>query len=295
MVALFGEQVVPAAFAGVVAGRRSRGHRFLAPGEFDVPSSGVYIEELRTRHVLVDPDERRRTMMDRVAEAARAAGGSYDDDETLVGENASLVEEPYVVTGSFDEAFLALPTAVIRAVARGHQKYFCVQSPEGDDRLLPRYLAVVNTANRPDLITRGSDRVMRARLADASFFWGEDLKTPLDARLDKLGGIVFHHRLGSVRDKVDRILRLAERIAETLSVDGPHRAFVDRATRLCKCDLVTLMVGEFPELQGHIGRAYAGAQGEARAVADAILDTADVRRTVDEHRAVLASVANAPT
>ena len=179
----------------------------------------------------------------------------------LVDENASLVEEPHVVTGSFDRAFLALPAAVIRAVARGHQKYFCIQRSE--DELLPSYLAVVNTANRPDLIAKGTDRVMRARLSDARFFWQEDQKTPLDARLDKLGGIVFHNRLGTVREKVDRIERLAERIAETLGLDrrSAERA-IGRAARLCKCDLVTLMVGEFPELQGHMGRAYALAQGE---------------------------------
>jgi glycyl-tRNA synthetase beta chain len=270
IVALFGEEVAPATFAGVKAGRRSRGHRFLAPAEFDVKSADTYVEQLRARHVLVDRDERRRTMVDRVAAAAQAANGSYDEEPMLIDENASLVEEPYVVTGSFDSAFLELPAAVIRAVARGHQKYFCVQKSEDD--LLPHYLAVVNTANRPDLITKGTDRVMRARLSDARFFWGEDLKAPLDARLDKLGGIVFHNRLGTVREKVDRVVRLAERIAEALPLDGLRKAEVDRAARLCKCDLVTLMVGEFPELQGHMGRAYALAQGEAREVADAVRD-----------------------
>src|SRR5580700_321116 len=270
LVALLGEEVVRATFAGVEAGRRSRGHRFLAPGPFDVKSAETYVEQLRERHVLVDIDERRRVMVDRVAAAARELNGSYDPEPTLVDENTSLVEEPHVVTGSFDRAFLELPAAVIRAVARGHQKYFCVQTSE--DALLPHYLAVVNTANRPDLITKGTDRVMRARLADARFFWGEDLKTPLDARLDKLGGIVFHNRLGTVREKVDRIVTLAERIAEALAFVGTRRASVDRAARLCKCDLVTLMVGEFPELQGHMGRAYAKAEREPAAVADAIRD-----------------------
>jgi glycyl-tRNA synthetase beta chain len=113
---------------------------------------------------------------------------------------------------------------------------------------------------------------MRARLADARFFWAEDLKAPLDARIDKLAGIVFHHRLGSVREKMDRVVRLAERISESLALDGTTRAYVERAARLCKCDLVTLMVGEFPELQGHMGRAYAVVQGEAAAVATAIRD-----------------------
>jgi glycyl-tRNA synthetase beta chain len=270
LVALLGEEVVSATFAGVQAGRRSRGHRFLSPAEFEVKSADAYVEQLRERHVLVDREERRRTMVDRVAAAAQAARGSYDHEPMLVDENASLVEEPYVVTGSFDRAFLELPAAVIRAVARGHQKYFCVQ--KSDDELLPHYLAVVNTANRPDLITKGTDRVMRARLADARFFWGEDLKSPLAARLDKLGGIVFHHRLGTVREKVDRVTTLAQHIADRLALDVTRRAEVDRTARLCKCDLVTLMVGEFPELQGHMGRAYALAQGEASEIADAIRD-----------------------
>jgi glycyl-tRNA synthetase beta chain len=270
IVSLFGAETVDLEFAGVRAARASRGHRFLAPAAFEVPSPDGYVEGLRARHVLVDRDERRRTMMERVADAARAAGGSYDEEAMLVDENASLVEEPYVVTGAFDPAFLALPAAVIRAVARGHQRYFCVQ--KGADELLPHYLAVVNTANRPDLITKGTDRVMRARLSDARFFWTEDLKVGLEQRGEKLGGIVFHNRLGSVREKVDRLAALAKGIAETLGLAPAQRAHVDRAAQLCKCDLVTLMVGEFPELQGHMGRSYALAQGEPPEVADAIRD-----------------------
>jgi glycyl-tRNA synthetase beta chain len=270
LVALLGEEVVPVTFAGVKGARESRGHRFLAPATFAVKSPDGYVEQLRERHVLVDRDERVRTMVDRIAAAARAAGGAYDPEAMLVDENASLVEEPYVVTGSFDPAFLALPAAVIRAVARGHQKYFCIQ--KGDDELLPSYLAVVNTANRPEVIAKGTDRVMRARLSDARFFWQEDQKSPLETRLEKLAGIVFHNRLGTVREKVDRIGLLAERIGETIGLGTERRAAIGRASRLCKCDLVTLMVGEFPELQGHMGRAYALAQGEPREIADAIRD-----------------------
>jgi glycyl-tRNA synthetase beta chain len=275
MVALLGEEVVPVTFAGVKSGRESRGHRFLAPASFAVRSPEGYVEQLRERHVLVDRDERVRVMVGRVDAAARAAGGTYDPEPMLVDENASLVEEPHVVTGKFDRAFLALPASVIRAVARGHQRYFCIQrasatSSGAEDELLPSYLAVVNTANRPEIIAKGTDRVMSARLSDARFFWQEDQKTPLESRFDKLGGIVFHHRLGTVREKVDRVVRLADRIAETLGLDAASRTAVARAARLCKCDLVTLMVGEFPELQGQMGRAYALAQGEPRDVADAI-------------------------
>jgi glycyl-tRNA synthetase beta chain len=268
IVALLGEDIVPLSFAGTRSGRSSRGHRFLASPPFDVDRPGTYVEQLRARHVLVDRSERVQTMLARLDAAARAVGGSFDQEPALIDENASLVEEPHVVTGSFESAFLTLPAAVIRAVARGHQKYFCVQ--KGDDELLPHYLAVVNTANRPDLIAKGTDRAMRARLADARFFWDEDRKTPLESRYEKLGGIVFHHRLGSVREKVERIERLAALIGDTLKVDGDRKAQIARAARLCKCDLVTLMVGEFPELQGIIGRAYAIAQNEAPTVADAI-------------------------
>ncbi len=270
MVALLGEEVVPVSFAGVTSGRSSRGHRFLAPGAFDVKTPDGYVAQLRERHVLVDRDERVRTMMERVKAAASAAGGDYDDEPMLVDENASLVEEPQVITGSFDRAFLALPAAVIRAVARGHQRYFCVH--KGPDELLPSYLAVVNTANRPDLIAKGTDRVMRARLSDARFFWLEDQKSPLSARADRLGGIVFHNRLGTVKEKVDRVVALASHLAQALGLSEADRRNIDRAARLCKCDLVTLMVGEFPELQGHMGRAYATAQGEPRQVADGIRD-----------------------
>jgi glycyl-tRNA synthetase beta chain len=270
LVALLGGEVVPFSFAGVPSGRRTRGHRFLAPGAFDLAHPDAYVADLRARHVLVDAGERVRVMVERVEAAARAAGGEYDREPMLVDENASLVEEPHVITGSFDSAFLELPASVIRAVARGHQRYFCIQ--KSDDELLPRYLAVVNTANRPDLITRGTDRVMRARLSDARFFWREDQKSPLESRYDKLGGIVFHNRLGTVRDKVERMAILADRIAAAVGLDEAARKDVLRATRLGKCDLVTLMVGEFPELQGHVGRAYALAEREPLAVADAIRD-----------------------
>ena len=205
IVALLGEETVQLSYANTPgSGRRSRGHRFLAPGEFDVETPETYVGQLRARHVLVDRAERERTMMERGAAAAHALGGAHDTEPLLfVSEIASLVEEPHVVTGTFDPALIELPAGVIRAVARGHQRYFCIQ--KADETLLPNYLAVVNTCNRPDLIAKGTDRVMRSRLADARFFWEEDRKLPLEARYDKLGGIVFHHRLGTVREKAGRI------------------------------------------------------------------------------------------
>lgn len=270
LVALYGAEAIDVTFAGVRSGRTSLGHRFLAPGAVEIPSATAYVDTLRGAHVLVDRDERARTMMERVAAAAKAAGGVHDPEPSLVDENASLVEEPHVVTGSFEEEYLALPASVIRAVARGHQKYFCVQ--RSSDELLPHYLTVVNTALDPARIAKGNDRVMRARLADAKFFFEEDKRANIEGRVDKLAGIVFHHRLGTVREKVTRIEALAGKLASGVGLPKGEIAVVERAAHLCKFDLVSLMVGEFPELEGEMGRAYAAFAKEPPAVANAIRD-----------------------
>jgi glycyl-tRNA synthetase beta chain len=270
LVALAGDELVDMTFAGVRSGKTSLGHRFLAPGAFALAAADGYVDALRAKHVLVDRTERATTMMERVSAAAKAAGGVHDPDAALVDENASLVEEPHVVTGSFEARYLALPATVIRAVARGHQKYFCVQSDP--DTLLPHYLTVVNTANDPARIAKGNDRVMRARLADASFFVEEDKKAKVEDRVAKLEGIVFHNRLGTVREKVTRMEKLAAKIAGALGMSAEQAKLVERAAHLCKFDLVSLMVGEFPELQGDMGRAYALHAGEPKEVANAVRD-----------------------
>ncbi len=272
IVALFGDEVVDLTFANIRSGRTSRGHRFLAPAAVEIGTADAYVETLREAHVLADRDERAKTMMDRVAAAAKAAGGVHDPEASLVDENASLVEEPFVVTGTFEKAFLELPAAVIKAVARGHQKYFCVQSATDADELLPFFLTVVNTALDPERIAKGNYRVMRARLADGKFFFEEDKKAKPDERVEKLAGIVFHNRLGTVREKVTRIEGLSARIAGALGLPADVTAHVARAAHLCKFDLVSLMVGEFPELQGDMGRVYATVAGEPSAVADAVRD-----------------------
>ena len=270
LVALYGQEVIDFAFAGARSSRTTYGHRFLAPGTFEVTSPSDYVKVLREKHVLVDRDERARVMMERVAEAATKAGGTYDKEEFLVAENASLVEEPHVVVGSYEPQFLDLPAAVIRAVARGHQRYFCVEKDE--DTLLPSYVTVVNTANRPDLIAQGNDRVMRARLADAKFFYDEDRKVKIDDRIEKLAGIVFHNRLGSVKQKTERMATLAGEIGAMLKLDADTALLTTDGARLCKFDLVSLMVGEFPELQGHMGRAYALHAGKDAQLANAVRD-----------------------
>ena len=270
LVALSGDELVDVSFAGVRSGKTTRGHRFLAPGTFELSAADGYVDALRAKHVLVDRTERATTMMDRVSAAAKSAGGVHDPDPALVDENASLVEEPHIVTGSFEAKYLALPAAVIRAVARGHQKYFCVQ--KDDDTLLPHYLTVVNTANDPARIAKGNDRVMRARLADASFFFEEDKKAKTEDRVDKLQGIVFHNRLGTVREKVARMEKLAAKIAGAIGMSADQAKLVERAAHLCKFDLVSLMVGEFPELQGDMGRVYALHAGEPPEIANAVRD-----------------------
>ena len=268
LLALLGGETLPIEVDGFTSGNQTYGHRFLHPEAIEIGAASSYVDTLRTASVIVDPEERRRTMLERLAGAAAKAGGTLIEDDFLVRENLSLVEDPQVVAGHFDEVFLALPDAVVLEVARGHQRYFGLRASDG--RLLPRYLAVVNTARNPARIVEGNDRVMRARLADARFFYEEDRKKKLADRRPELDGIVFQNRLGTVLAKVDRIERLTAVLGETLGVVPVDDAVV--GARLCKCDLVTWMVGEFPELQGEMGRAYALAQGESEAVADVIRD-----------------------
>jgi glycyl-tRNA synthetase beta chain len=269
LVALSGTDTIDVAFAGVRSGRTSLGHRFLTDGKpIAIENADAYVDTMRKAHVVVDRKERETIMMERVAAAAKAAGGVHDPDVSLIAENASLVEEPFIVTGGFEEEFLALPAAVIQAAARGHQKYFCVLKP-GTTELLPHYLTVVNTALAPDKIAKGNDRVMRARLSDAKFFYEEDRKAKLEDRVEKLGGIVFHNRLGTVREKISRLEELSAHVAAQVGAD---QKIVRRAAHLCKFDLVSLMVGEFPELQGDMGRSYALHAGESPEVANAVRD-----------------------
>jgi glycyl-tRNA synthetase beta chain len=270
LVALFGDSLVEFAFAGVKSGRASRGHRFLSPGPVEFHGASDYVERLRAAHVLVDPDERAAVMKDRLAAAARETGGSLIEDEFLVGENLGLVEEPHVVAGTFDLAYLSLPETVILEVMRGHQRDFGVRASNG--RLLPQYLAIVNTAENPDNIRKGNDRVVRARLADARFFYDEDCKVPLALRREKLAGIVFQNKLGHLLAKSERIERLARELGALLGLPAPVVDTATRGAHLAKADLVSLMVGEFPDLQGTMGREYALVQGEPQPVADVIRD-----------------------
>jgi glycyl-tRNA synthetase beta chain len=268
VVALFGEEVVPFEIAAVHAGRVSHGHRFLSSAPVAITSPSDYVAQMKEAHVLVDTEGRRAALALALEQAAKDAGGALIPDEFLVGENLSLVEEPHVVVGGFETTFLELPERVILEVAKGHQRYFGVRAADGS--LMPKYLAVVNTALEPALIRKGNDRVMRARLADARFFYTEDLKVPLASRRDKLGGVVFQKRLGTVLEKVERMTALVGELGELAGLPAATIDVARHGARLSKCDLVSLMVGEFPELQGDMGASYARAQGTSAEIADVI-------------------------
>jgi glycyl-tRNA synthetase beta chain len=268
LMALFGDSIVKFDFAGLSSSNFSYGHRFLAPEAIRVGHPVDYEGLLARAHVTVDVQARQELMTERLREAAEELRAVLIDDAFLLDENASLVEDPQVVAGSFEARFLELPERVILDVARDHQRYFGVRDESG--ALMPNYLAVVNTAQMPDNVRRGNDRVMRARLADAKFFYDADLERPLGSRRVDLDNVMFQKRLGSVGEKVSRLVRLSRVIGAELGLSEQEIATAASAAELCKCDLVTLMVGEFPELQGEMGKSYALAQGVNPDVAEAI-------------------------
>ncbi len=279
LLALYGQQVLKLGLGLIESGAVSFGHRFLHPGEVKIQAPSSYVEAMREARVFVDPNERAALMKQRLSDGAAAAGGQLIEDAFLVAENVSLVEDPQVIVGAFDPVFLELPEEVILEVARGHQRYFGLRGAAG--KLLAKYLAVVNTAEAPDTIVAGNDRVMRARLADARFFYAEDLKRPFVARRQELEAVVFQKRLGSMLAKATRIEQLSAALGEQLGQPEAICTAASRGAHLCKCDLVTLMVGEFPELQGAVGSAYALAQGEPAEVACVVREHVQPRGAAD--------------
>jgi len=247
------------------------GHRFHHPGDITIGGASDYVEKLRACHVIVDQEERERLVRDGAAAATKKANLTLLQDEGLVVENAGLTEWPVPLVGYFDPEFLEVPREVIVLTMRTNQKYFACTNDEG--LLAPAFVCVANIAanDEGEAITEGNARVLAARLADARFFWEQDFKIPLEEQAKKLSGIVFHEKLGTVADKVERVAKLARWLVEQGIVKADADQ-VERAARLAKADLVTGMVGEFPELQGVIGGYLAEAQGESKAVADAIRD-----------------------
>lgn len=272
IVALFGSDVVPCEIAGVASGAATVGHRFHHPGAITIGSADDYVEKLRACHVIVDGAERRNIIALGAKMAAQKAGLSLIEDEGLLFENAGLTEWPMPLLGRFDEAFLAVPPEVIQLTARVNQKYFVCRDSAGT--LANAFVCVANidAADGGEKIVAGNQKVLAARLSDARFFYETDLKVPLADQVQKLEKIVFHEKLGTVADKVARVAKLAEWLAAEKIVPNCDPALARRAAELAKADLVTGMVGEFPELQGLMGGYYAAAQGEDPAVAAAIRD-----------------------
>ncbi|OAN58807.1 glycine--tRNA ligase subunit beta [Sphingomonas sp. TDK1] len=272
IVALFGSDVVPCEIAGVTSGAATVGHRFHHPGTITIGSADDYVEKLRACHVIVDGAERRNIIALGAKMAAQKAGLSLIEDEGLLFENAGLTEWPMPLLGRFDEAFLAVPPEVIQLTARVNQKYFVCRDSAGT--LANAFVCVANidAADGGEKIVAGNQKVLAARLSDARFFYETDLKVKLAEQAAKLEKIVFHEKLGTVADKVERVAKLAEWLAAEKIVPNCDPALARRAAELAKADLVTGMVGEFPELQGLMGGYYAAAQGENPAVAAAIRD-----------------------
>ena len=250
--------------------QETEGHRFLAPQPFRVSTFDAYKEQLLGQKVLVDPAARRQKIREQVEQLMHAQSMRLRSDEELLEEVVGLVEWPVVHLGRIDPIFMDLPPEVLTTAMRTHQKYFALEDSAG--RIAPRFVLVSNieTSDGGAAIVAGNERVLRARLADAQFFWTQDQKITLEARLPTLASVVFHARLGSVADKVNRIEPLAAAIAQRLP--GSPVLAARRAARLCKTDLSTGMVGEFPELQGIMGRYYASLEGETPDVANAIAE-----------------------
>jgi glycyl-tRNA synthetase beta chain len=272
IVALLGENIVPVQIDGVAAGATTVGHRFHHPGPITIGSSHDYLEKLRACHVIVDHEEREKLIREGARKAATHAGLRIVEDEGLVVENAGLTEWPVPLLGRFDAEYLDVPREVIVLTMRTNQKYFACTDDEG--MLAPAFICTANidANDGGEAIVEGNRRVLAARLSDARFFWEQDLKVPLEDQRAKLAGIVFHEKLGTTADKVARVAKLAEWLVKERFVPGASLDEVKAAALLAKADLVSQIVGEFPELQGTLGGYLAEAQGQPKAVANAVRD-----------------------
>ncbi len=271
IVCLFGGDVVEFEFAGLPAGRVTHGHRFLSKNPIELSFPAEYFEKMKSNYVMVDPAERKKTIWGQVEELAVSIGGSVEKDEELLNEVNNLVEYPTALMGEFNPEYLKLPKEVLVTSMREHQRYFPVVGSDGS--LLAKFIAVRNgTADHLDIVRTGNEKVLQARLADADFFYREDLKTPLDDKLPALKKVVFQESLGTVYDKMERMSDLAAYLGEMMGVNKQYWTYILRAAYLAKADLVTNMVYEFPELQGFMGKEYAERSGEEWAVAVAIYE-----------------------
>ncbi len=276
ILALLGKSLVTFRFGNIKSGRYTYGHSFMAPGKIKLDVADDYLEKLRTTQVLADMAERKKMLEHGIAEVAQKLGGRILPDDELVDIVNNLVEYPVPVAGKFDEAFLEVPDEVLINAMREHQKYFAVV--DNDNKLMPNFIAVNNTAARDlALAAKGHERVLRARLADAQFFYQGDLEITDDDRVEKLKRVLFQAKLGTMYEKIERVAKIAENLADLVAYtpapdtkDADLKTQVSRAARLSKADLVSQVVGEFPKLQGVMGRVYATVAGELPMVAAAI-------------------------
>ncbi len=269
LVALLGREVIPFTYGDIASGNRSPGHRFMSPVPLEVTDYASHRENLRKHFVVVDREERKRLILEGIEAAAGTVGGRILEDEELLEEVTQLVEWPQPLVGEFEEKYLELPPELLITVIKKHQRYFAITDAKGD--LLRYFVTVANTIPRDfNLVAAGNARVVRARLEDARFYYEEDQKLRLEDRATQLQAVVFHSKLGTSWEKVERFTALARWLGQKVA---PERlTALLRAAYLCKTDLVSGMVGEFPELQGIMGRAYARLQGEPEEVAQAIFE-----------------------
>ncbi|MDR1943914.1 MAG: glycine--tRNA ligase subunit beta [Synergistaceae bacterium] len=270
IVALWDGELVPVSFGRVASGYGSRGHRFMGAPRVDIPIAKDYWSIMEREFVIVDCERRKRMILDGISAIEKETGGAADEDPELLEENAQLVEFPVPFLGSFEREFLDIPEEVLIATMKKNQRYFPIRDANG--RLAPVFIGVSNNRAKDMSVVRdGNERVLRARLHDAAFFWKEDLQKPLESRLPQLEKLLYQERLGSIRDKSERVRSLASKVVGKMGWNE-IAADVERAARLSKADLVTAMVFEFPEVQGVMGREYAKKGGENDAVANAVFE-----------------------
>ncbi|MGG4497432.1 glycine--tRNA ligase subunit beta [Brevibacillus reuszeri] len=270
LVALFGEELISLEVAGVQSGRISRGHRFLGM-EVEISHPGEYVSKLAEQHVLVNPEERRAIIVEQIKRMEQENGWNIPMDEGLLDEVVHLVEYPTALYGTFEEEFLTIPREVLVTSMREHQRYFPVENASG--QLLNHFVTVRNGDSRAlENVAKGNEKVLRARLSDARFFYVEDQKLTIESCLKRLETIVFHEELGTIGDKVRRVRKTAEQIGAKLGINQEEAKQVDRIAEISKFDLVTNMVGEFPELQGIMGEDYARKAGENELVASGVFE-----------------------
>ena len=269
VMALLGKKVISFEYGNRKSSRFVYGHRFMKPGKIKISEPGEYLGALRTANVIADKDERKKRVLEEISKVAADLGGNVLQDDELVDIVTHLVEYPAAVAGRFDVKFLELPGEVLITSMREHQKYFAVVDEAGN--LMSCFIAVNNTrAKDMALVTKGHERVLRARLEDAMFFYKSDLQIPLDDRVKKLKGVLFQAKLGSVYEKIQRVQKLGEYMAAMVDGGSNFKDLVSRAVWLCKADLVSQVVVEFPKLQGVMGRVYASKANESESVSSAI-------------------------